>query len=934
MDMPSPDTPGVFEQGPVRIGWRFAVDALACDVDVFWQGQLIARKHLASGDPTLVFDARTETSPNQHVAGQLHFDVTRAALVLDQLRYPGGSVSPQVLGEAAPPAPPPEQVAGEVEQALVEEAGDLFPYIQLRAWPGASKRALEDNFIAYTAACVTDDPRLYCQLATLLPSGDSARSRMLEQAVLFVQDDAPYTGQYAPTIAALGSEFVALERFTLVAATMPLPSREGLIDLIVRVWGQPWPIIVDVLASAAFAQTLDRAWQNVFALNCVLGCDHRQRAAITRAIQAATLLGRLAGDTAPAPENRWPPERLRDGLAATLLLPAPVFPLPAAGTAGVVDPLAISIQPYAIGELQLVKRRLLGYTLGEVSHIESVMADERKVRARHERVDAQSERTDQADQANTYLEERNGLGSTLESEVHNALREQFKLDYSTTYGPPAQCQQDGSYTLMPVDANPTRDTRTDSGTLARRIVQRAAQRVTTQLGEQRLQRHRHTRRNEVSQCFDRRGRADNQRGVYRWLNARYRCWVVSVGHRLMLEYRVPRPGERLVRARRDHYGVDLAQPLAPAQLGLRQFDDLSLDPDNPCYYAALSARYGVDLTELPPTPEAHACAVFETGTPLLSQQLPLPPGYQAISASIALASASPGWSVRGNVGTANFTVHGDIDAAQVDVALGGQTGVLPIGIVLVAPAGALDEPTPAATPLPVYGLNIDVCLTCSPGLLAAWKSRLYNRLMEAYRRDLLRYFDAAGASPRRHPDGQAQQRTIRLELQRAGLRGLFALCQRRTGADALDARLAPALQLWLDQALEWPELTYTLIDDPEAAPALDPDDPGLTPFLQAAHARVLLPVAPGHENALLYFLATGMMWLGDDALVPSFETTLEAETTSQPTTLRYLDLVDDLKTVSATPTLAPTRDAWQQIVPTDISVLQDGDALPHFAEEP
>lgn len=934
--MPGSDSAGVFEQGPVRINWTFSADALACDVDVSWQGQLLARKHLVANDPILAFDARGETSPGMMIVGQLHFDASRAALLLDQLRYPGGSAPPQLLGEAVPPAPVPEQAPGEVVQSRVEEVGDLFPYIQLRAWPGTSTRAREDNFIAYTAACTTADPRLYCHLAALLAAGDSARSQMLEQAVMFLQGDAPYNGQCVPTIAVLGPDVVALERFALAAAAIPLPSREALIDLIVQLWGQPWPAITQVMASTEFAQTLDRIWQNVFALNCVLGYDRRQRDALTRTLQAATLLGRLSRDTAPGFEGRWPPERLRSGLAATLLLPPPVFPLPAAGPAPAEEPSSIPIQPYAIGELQQVKRRLLGYALGEISHIESVMADERKVRARHERADTLSEHSARTGVADTREDLRDGLASTLESEVHNALREQFKLDYSTTYGPPTQCQQDGSCTLMPVDTQPTRDSLADSATLARRIVQRAAQRVTAQLGEQRLQRHRHTRRSEVSQCFDRRGRADNQRGVYRWLNARYRCWVVSVGHRLMLEYRVPQPGERLLHARRDQYGQDLVQPLAPAQLGLRQFNDLSLDPDNSCYYATLSARYGVELTELPPAPEAHACAVFETGTPLLSQQLPLPPGYQATSASIALAISTPGWSVRGNIGTTDFTVGGDATASRLDIALAGQTEALPIGIVLAAPAGAGDAPSPAAaaTPLPVYGLNIDVRLTCTPDMLAAWKSRLYDRLMEAWRRDLLRYFEAAGASPRRPPDGQAQQRTIRLELQRAGLRGLLGLSRRRTGIDAPDAHMASALQLWLDQALEWPELSYTLIDDPEAAPALDPDAAGLTPFLQAAYARVLLPVAPGHENALLYFLATGMMWLGDDALVPTFQTTLEAELASAPATLRYLDLTDDLKAASAVPAPAPAREAWELTMPTDISVLQDGDALPDFTEEP
>ena len=75
----------------MRINWTFSADALACDVDVSWQGQLLARKHLVSNDPILAFDARGETSPGMMIVGQLHFDASRAALLLDQLRYPGGS---------------------------------------------------------------------------------------------------------------------------------------------------------------------------------------------------------------------------------------------------------------------------------------------------------------------------------------------------------------------------------------------------------------------------------------------------------------------------------------------------------------------------------------------------------------------------------------------------------------------------------------------------------------------------------------------------------------------------------------------------------------------------------------------------------------------------------------------------------------------------
>lgn len=96
---------GWFEHGAVRIDWVFAADTFACNVDVFWHGQLIARKRLVSADPTLVFDARGESSPNQCVAGQLQFDPDAGTLLLDRLRHADGIVASQILGQTFPQSP-------------------------------------------------------------------------------------------------------------------------------------------------------------------------------------------------------------------------------------------------------------------------------------------------------------------------------------------------------------------------------------------------------------------------------------------------------------------------------------------------------------------------------------------------------------------------------------------------------------------------------------------------------------------------------------------------------------------------------------------------------------------------------------------------------------------------------------------------------------
>jgi hypothetical protein len=230
---------------------------------------------------------------------------------------------------------------------------------------------------------------------------------------------------------------------------------------------------------------------------------------------------------------------------------------------------------------------------------------------------------------------------------------------------------------------------------------------------------------------------------------------------------------------------------------------------------------------------------------------------------------------------------------------------------------------------------VELQLLRTPQSLAGWKSALYAQLLDGYRGQQARYLQASGAigtgvNPR------YAQRAIRGELIRAGLRGFLRLASQRTGEVGREIRFAPALRLWLDQALEWSEMTFTLIDDPcsdalplhrGAAHAPDPFDE----FLQADIARVLLPVAPSCERALLYFMASGMVWNGEDALAPTFETPVEQDEKA-PSSTRYLDLVDDLKSIAPTSAPSGVEARWIVTLPTAMSVLQDDDRLPQFPE--
>lgn len=922
---PGPDRSGQYQRWSITIDWTLADDARSCTVAVSWCGQLLARKTLDASSSTLTFDARTETSPRPIAAGEIDLNLVTGQLLLVFLQCPEGRDSNVELTAAhpLPPPVPPADADGEpTGQILIEQTGDLFPYIHLNNWPAPSPQALSDRFVFYAGAtCGTDDARLFCRLAAVDRSLPGARQAMLVQALAFLDDQPPYEGQRVMSPADLGPAFNLLQRFAKEAAALPLPTVEGVTGLASRLWDLPWQDVAGILLSDEFAARVDHAWQNVFALSCVVGYTIANMEALTACIRAASLLQRLARIGQTERGDAWTPQRLRDGLHATLVLPEPVFPLPPIALDAATTPPVATVLPYAIGELCQVKRRLTGYTLGAISHIENVMADEKKVRSRHDLLTTESQHASHEQQDDVQEIEQEGRRLTLDSQVSAAVREHFQIDYVTQYGPPTESRQTGSYTVAPVGDAPAREALDQDRRLARQLTQRGAQRLSSQLSEQRVQRRHHARRNEVSQCFNRRGRDQNQRGVYRWLDARYQCWIERVGRRVMLEYFVPVPAAQLIAAHRQQLGEQWADPVAPAQLGLLSAADVSLDPASDCYFVTLCARYGVELKEQPPAATAYACASIEAGAALTSQRMALPDGYGATKATLSLATLQTDRKVAGCIGAAAFLL-GDPNST-VTVTLDGQTHSLPVSL-----APPLDT-LPAE---PGYGLNIEVDLDCLPAHLLAWKARVYSQVLAAYRRRQTEYLQATGAAPGARVDPQSQQRIIRQSLKRAGQAHLLQRAARSSDDYADHGRLAPALHLWLDAALEWTQMSYTLVDDPQAALSLDEQEAPFTAFLQARCARVLLPVAAEHERSVLYFLASGMVWNGHDAMAPVFESTLEDGHSRLPAAQRYLDLLDALKSVDGVPPAPPSREPWALTLPTDLSILQDGDALPGYLE--
>jgi len=647
----------------------------------------------------------------------------------------------------------------------------------------------------------------------------------------------------------------------------------------------------------------------------------------------------------------WPPERLVQRAHATVVLPPKVYPLPPEAVAPIHGmpntPMPVqdlpapsvpiptgTVRPYAVGALQVIRRALLRYEPGELATIENVMPGERKVRIQAERQfdrEVDEQRNDRRDDARTETE---GLAQELVAETNEQLFENYTIDYSVNYGPPQDGVATGYWTFGPTPASGAAEAGDDpvaaqSSTQsrtewARSITQRAARRLEQRIGRIRTQERSHQRDWSERHTFDRRHSETALRGIYRWLNAVYQCWVASLGERLVLELQLPTPAKSYIASELDLAGIGLNEPLLPSAIGVKNFTDVSTDPASPLFYATLAAQYGLEQLETPP-PETQtaACTVTPEAT-MSSGTLALPEGYSATTATVVLSTTRPSVTINVQVGQVANTLTNEVPTQSLTMT--GQTANLTWAIAM---APSTDTSPDDLT------VSIEVQLDWENAARVRWQATFYAGLMAAYRRQLAEYLKAADQTNGRQLSNQLGTRqTIQRELKRGGLRTFVDVVHERTGEAGRIARFLPALQDWLERALEWNEMSSSFLvslDDqvPTMRRIVRGGDAQMTAFLEASSARVLLPVRPGFERAIVLFLASGVIWNGEETLTPAMDVPLAPDATSTS-----IDLLEDIKRSPERcrcereqPSVGP---AWLVLAPTTLTVLQEGSDLPVF----
>jgi hypothetical protein len=258
------------------------------------------------------------------------------------------------------------------------------------------------------------------------------------------------------------------------------------------------------------------------------------------------------------------------------------------------------LSPVTVGDLLVVEQDICEYRLGEVAHIENVMARERKefstrdLNRIEETTETSFERETEESQT-TKVDERFSL--SVQSQEAQSQQASISGSVSASYRAPAFSATIGanaSYTNSKSSSYAT------SQEYAKTITEEATKRVREAVSES-------TKVTIVSESvktalhgFNNTAGESHIRGIYRWVDKKYRAQLIDYGKRLFMEFYVPEPAFFLrdvdTLVGREEL-ADLEPPVHPRDLStaLNSYEDVEEGT-----YAELAAAYDVTDISTPP----------------------------------------------------------------------------------------------------------------------------------------------------------------------------------------------------------------------------------------------------------------------------------------------------------------------------------------------
>lgn len=609
-------------------------------------------------------------------------------------------------------------------------------------------------------------------------------------------------------------------------------------------------------------------------------------------------------------------------------------------------PSGYGLRRLGIADYRRLEQTLCCYVPGEVSHIENLMAREYK-----ERSTRRFRRKEETTSSSSTIEKENltDTSSTsrfdMQKEVSSILSESkqwginagFGTSSSGSYSNPVTGDVDFSVNAD-FSANFSTNTSSEESSsqatsFAKDVTERALNRVVSNVTEERIQTAIEEFEERNQHGFDNRQGAEHVSGVFRWVDKVYKNEIHNYGKRLQYEFMIPEPAEYHLLTKSANAAsatdVPLIQPFDP-----RTNSFGSLDPiRNSAHilesnYHQWAAVYGATVNPAPDknltlsktlTKPEDGKAWHESS--IVKEQLVIPEGYGIDKIFISLGGERPEeWShvVVSAAGHISKYWNSSLTkwlftGAYATPELVRIQGELPLSADFIGFKGGT--------------VSFTVKLIRKHSLMEEWQLDTFNAIMSAYDDRLQDYKDGLAELRARQGilmgDNPAFYRRIENTVLKKNcisyLTGDGYLGQDHTvGSETTNhqVNLTAAMDKYaasvkfFEQAFEWNLMSYNFYDyfwgnrdRWEELYNTDNDDALFRSFLRSGMARVVVTVRPGFEEAVMYYIRTGLIWNG--GAVPLLDDEM------------YLSIVEELSESEYV-----LEDSWETRVPSTLTLIQ------------
>lgn len=606
------------------------------------------------------------------------------------------------------------------------------------------------------------------------------------------------------------------------------------------------------------------------------------------------------------------------------------------------DGVLYGVSQLGIADFRRVEQEVCCYVPGEVSHIENIMAREYKERSTRNLTSSEqtTEKTTEREVENltdTTSAERNELQSETSSIINEDNATSFGANASVSGGF-GETKFSAGTNFNTSSSNSASNSNSQAQTYAQEVTERALERVVQKVSSKRTSRILKEFEENNTHGFDNRKGDEHVTGVYRWVDKIYKNKLINYGKRLMYEFALPEPAKFFIESYLENKGGDnvtnkgLIEPKKPIHPSKLSNGISSVEYLTEKNYQYLASQYNAEVKSRPEeiTYAGKSFSGMSNGKgdydELIhgSGDVIIPEGYQSTSAYASFK-----------------LLKGDGVGASVTV------GSLPFSASFYGSNGVntyksiekYTERVPVSYSCVGYhAANINVSIKCelTEKALEEWRNETYKAIMDAYNERLQEYNEFIEnqntndepSEKKKELSSQINRGIEKRELKRIAIdliarahnvvtfrdnyQGEGKVSDSKHVARTQEFQEHSEVVKFFEQAFDWEIMAYTFYpyfygneDNWEANFEYNEgSDPIFQAFLQSGMARSVVPVRPGFEEAVNWYMKTGEAWYGQ-GMVTDVDDDL------------YISVAEEMQTIEG-----EVEGTWETRVPTALTVLQ------------